>query len=189
MQHPSIDQNRRATKYSTGEQLRRILWMLGSVLFRMTPRPCFGLRRWMLRLFGASVGKNVHIYPTTNIYFPWNLRIGDWSSVGEWALIYNLGVVTIGERVTLSQRVHVCAGTHDYQDPAMPLIKPPVTIHDSAWVCADAFVGPGVTVHEGAVVGARCVLVKDAPAWGVMVGNPAKLVKPRVMHGEARSGS
>ncbi len=89
-------------------------------------------------------------------------------------LSYNLGTITIGQRTTISQRAHLCAGTHDYRDPAMRLLKPPSHIADDAWICAEAFVRPGVTIGEGAVVGARAVAVKDVPAWTVVVGNPAK---------------
>lgn len=178
-----IAANRSASKYTLGETARRLAWSVGRFLFRVSPRPCFAYRRWLLRRFGARVGDHVHIYPSAHIYFPWNLSIGHWSSIGEWALIYNLGPVTIGERVTLSQRTHLCAGTHDHRDPAMPLLKPPINIGDDAWVCADAFVGPGVTVGEGAVVGARAVAVRHIPAWSVAVGNPARVVRDRPPHG------
>jgi putative colanic acid biosynthesis acetyltransferase WcaF len=181
MPAPSIAENRAAVKYTKVEQMRRILWMAGAWVFRLSPRPCFGFRCWWLRLFGAAIGREVHVYPSAVIYYPWNLQIGDWSAIGEWALIYNLGRVTIGERATLSQRVHVCAGTHDYRDASMPLLKPPVFIENSTWICADAFVGPGVTVYEGAVVGARSVVVKDVPAWSVVAGNPARVIKARAM--------
>lgn len=174
-----IEANRAVAKYSGKEQILRTLWIAGRVIFWLSPRPCFGFRRWWLRLFGAKVGKEVHIYPSAHIYFPWNLTIGDWSSIGEWALVYNLGPVRIGERTTISQRVHVCAGTHDYRDPAMPLLKPPVAIGGEAWICADAFVGPGVSVGEGAVVGARTVVIRDVEPWTVVAGNPAKLVNHR----------
>jgi putative colanic acid biosynthesis acetyltransferase WcaF len=123
----------------------------------------------------------VHIYETVRIAMPWNLRIGDWSALGDRAEIYNLGPVLIGRRVTISQRAHLCAGTHDYTDEAMPLVKKGIRIGDSAWICADAFVGPGVTVEEGAVLAARGVAVKDIPAWKVCGGNPARVIKDRVM--------
>ena len=169
----NIASNRKATKYSPTELVRRVLWMLiGKPLFRWSPRPFFGWRRFVLRCFGASVGEGVNIYSSATIYFPWNLEIGDWSSIGERAMIYNLGPITIGEQVTVSQQAHLCAGTHDHTDPAMPLIKPPITVHDQAWICADAFVGPYVTVGEGAVVGARAVAVKDVPEWTIVGGNP-----------------
>jgi putative colanic acid biosynthesis acetyltransferase WcaF len=185
MNSPAIEENRAAAKYTDREQVMRVLWLVGAVAFRLSPRPCFGFRRWLLRLFGASVGEQVHIYSSARIYFPWHLEIGAWSSIGEWALIYNLGRVTVGERATISQNAHLCAGTHDYTDARMPLVKPPIHIGDSAWVCADAFVGPGVTVGAGAVVGARSVVVKDVPAWTVVAGNPAKVIKQRVMRDPA----
>ena len=178
-----MPQSRRSSvNYTIREQLARLFWSIGRAAFRLTPRPLFGWRRALLRLFGAKVGSNVNIYPSALIYYPWNLNIGDWSAIGEWALIYNLGTTTIGQRTTISQRAHLCAGTHDYRDPAMRLLKPPIHIADDAWICADAFVGPGVTIGEGAVVGARAVAVgKDVPAWTVVVGNPAKEIRKRVL--------
>jgi putative colanic acid biosynthesis acetyltransferase WcaF len=169
-----IAANRTAMKYSRGELLRRIAWGLCRPLFRFSPRPMFGWRSFLLRLFGAKIGTNVHIYSSATIYMPWNLEVGDWSAIGEHAYIYNLGQVTIGNRVTLSSHAYICAGTHDYKQPDMPLIKPPVTICDQAWVCAAAFIGSGITIGEGAVVGARAVAVKDVQPWAIVAGNPAR---------------
>jgi putative colanic acid biosynthesis acetyltransferase WcaF len=177
-----IQSNRRASKYTIREQLARLFWSVGRAVFRLTPRPCFGWRRVLLRLFGAKVGSHVNIYPSALIYCPWNLNIGDWSSIGEWALVYDLGKVTIGNKVTISQRVHLCAGSHDYRDPAMPLLKPPIHIADEAWICADAFIGPGVTVAEGAIVGARAVVVRNVAPWKIVAGNPAHVIKERIRH-------
>jgi putative colanic acid biosynthesis acetyltransferase WcaF len=174
-----IERNRAAQKYPFGEMVRRVLWMMGHLFFRFSPRPFFGWRRFLLRLFGAEIGKGVNIYRTATVYFPWKLTVGDWSAIGEDAMLYNLGPITIGEQVTISQRSHLCAGTHDHTDPSMPLQKPPITVEDQAWVCADAFVGPGVTVGEGAIVGARAVAVKDIEAWDIVVGNPARVVGER----------
>lgn len=115
---------------------------------------------------------------------PWNLEIGDWSAIGEHALIYNLGKISIGEAATISHRAHLCAGTHDYTDPAMPLLKPPIHIDDQAWVCTDSYVGPGVNVGEGAVVGARAVLVKDVEPWAIVAGNPARPIGKRLLKKE-----
>lgn len=178
--HLDIRSNRARDKYSADVQARRIAWATGRLLFRLIPRPLFSLRDSLLRLFGARLGKNVNIYPSAIIYYPWNLEIRDWSSIGEWALIYNLGKVTIGQRATISQRTHLCAGTHDYRHPAMPLLTPPIEIADDVWVCADAFLGPGVSIGEGAIVGARAVVTKNVPPWTVVVGNPARLVKDRM---------
>ncbi len=174
-----IQGNRSANKYSRKELLLRVLWGVGKITFRLTPRPCFGLRRALLRLFGAKVGTRVHIYPSANIYFPWNLEIGKDSSIGEWALIYNLGRVTIAESVTISQRVHLCAGTHNYKCKEMTLVKLPIKVCSQAWVCADAFVGPNVEIGERAIVGAASVVMKDIKANEIVGGNPAELIKIR----------
>jgi len=174
-----ISANRRATKYSGAEIVRRILWAFGKWLFCLSPRPCFGWRRFILRCFGAEVAPHVHMYASTRVYFPWNLAVGAWSAVGENALIYNLGLVKIGEKVTISHGVHLCAGSHDYRKLDMPLLKPPIEIRNQAWICADAFVGPGVTVGEGAVVGARAVAVKDVEPWTIVAGNPAREIRKR----------
>ena len=128
----------------------------------------------MLRLFGAKVGSKVNIHPSARVFLPWNLEIGAWSSVGFDALLYNLGPLKIGERVTISQRAHLCGGTHKFREDAMPLVRAPITVGDEAWICADAFVGPGVTVGERAVVGARAVAMKDVAARTVVTGNPAR---------------
>jgi putative colanic acid biosynthesis acetyltransferase WcaF len=176
-----ISSNRSARKYNIGEMVRRVFWGVGFYLFRYSPRLLYGWRRMLLRAFGASVGENVRIHPSAIIYFPWKVSIGDWSSVGEKAIIYNLGPITIGEKVTVSQRAHLCAGTHDATDPTMPLLKPPIEIGDQAWICADAFVGPDVQVGDGAVVGARAVAVNDVDAWTIVAGNPAQAVKKRTL--------
>ncbi|QPK62728.1 putative colanic acid biosynthesis acetyltransferase [Methylomonas sp. LL1] len=173
--------NRKTKKYSRKELLYRLVWVIGKFFFRNSPRIFFGFRRSLLRVFGASVGKAVNIYPSAIIYMPWNLAIGDYAAIGEDALIYNLGKVTIGNYATISHRAHLCAGTHDYSDQTLPLLKPPITIKDNAWVCAQAFIGPGVTVHEGAVIGAAAVVTKDVDPWTVVAGNPARMIKQRIL--------
>ena len=177
----NIIANRTAVKYTGKEQILRIFWGFCSPLFRFSPRVCFGWRSFLLRLFGAKIGRDTHIYSSATIYMPWNLSIGDQSSVGEHAYIYNLGKITIGNRTSISQRAHLCAGTHDFTDPALPLLKPPIVIEDQAWICADSFVGPGVTIGVGAIVGARAVVVKNVKAWTIVAGNPARYIKMRVM--------
>lgn len=176
-----IERNRGDSKYSYSIQVRRVVWTILRPLFKYSPRPFFSWRRFLLKIQGAKVGSNVNIYSSSMIYFPWNLEIGDWSSIGEHAYIYNLGIIRIGEKTTVSQRVHLCAGTHDYTDPTLPLRKPGITIENEVWVAADAFIGPGVTVHSGAVVGARSVVCKDVDSWLVVAGNPAKAIKKRVL--------
>ena len=110
----NIAENRNHLNYSKWIYVKRILWTFGKFFFRNSPRIAFGYRNTILRLFGAKIGKHVHIYSSTVIWFPWNLEIGDWSAIGEETLIYNLGKVTIGEKATVSHRVHVCAAFHAF---------------------------------------------------------------------------
>ena len=174
-----IAANRRARKWSRLELLGRLAWELAYPVFRLTPRFLWGSRRLMLRCFGARIGSDVHIYPNVKITIPWNLEIGDFSAVGDGATLYSLGRISIGPQVTISQGAHLCAGTHDYRKADFPLVKRPIAVGAGAWVCADAFVGPGVSVGDHAIVAARAVLVRDAPAWAIVGGNPAKVVGPR----------
>jgi len=174
-----IDQNRTASKWSRKELIGRVLWAAIQPFFRFSPRLLWGWRRFLLRFFGAKIGKQVQIHPTVRIFIPWNLEVGDWSSVGFDALLYNLGPLRLGASVTVSQRAHLCGGSHDFRDPAMPLLKLPITIEDEAWICADAFVGPGVTVGARAVVAARAVAVKDVDAEAIVGGNPAASIGKR----------
>lgn len=156
-------------------------WSAGRWLVRLSPRPCFGWRRLVLRWFGATVGDHVNVYPTTRFYMPWNVELEDWCAVGEDVLIYSLGKVRIGRAALVSYRSHVCAGTHDPHHPALPLLKPPVTIEADAWIGTEAFIGPGVTVGRGAVVGARAVVVKDVEPLAIVAGNPARAVGRRAV--------
>jgi putative colanic acid biosynthesis acetyltransferase WcaF len=184
-----IASNRGAAKYSKSVLLKRLLWGMAQPLFRFSPRIFFGWRRFLLRLFGARVGRHVHVYNSAVVYMPWNLEIGDSSSIGEHAFIYNLGVITIGRNATVSQRAHLCAGSHDYRKIDMPLLKPPIHVGDQVWVCADAFIGPNVTIGEGAIVGARGVAVKDVGAWEIVAGNPARLIGRRTLESPVSASS
>lgn len=157
----------------------RLAWMLGGLLFRLTFRSMFATRRMILRIFGAEIGVDVQIYPSAKIYFPWNLIIGSESSIGENVLIYNLGKVIIGSQTTISHNAHICAGTHDYNNSVLPLVKSNIKIGSQVWICADAFICPGVVIDNMAVIGARSVVTKKVFNSEVVAGNPAKLIKMR----------
>lgn len=174
-----IKANRKAQKWTRGELVGRFLWEMAHPLFAWSPRPFWSWRRALLRLFGAKIGREVHVYPSVRITVPWNLTIEDQTAVGDRAVLYALGPITLAKQVTISQHAHLCAGTHDYRDPAMALLKFPISIGDGAWICADAFVGPGVRVGERAIVGARAVIMKDVAADAIMIGNPARLLRWR----------
>ena len=174
-----VSQNRQDRKWTRRELAGRVLWAACGPLFRWSPRLLWGWRRWLLRCFGAKIGSQVQIHPSVNIFIPWQFEMGDWGSIGFEALIYNLGPITIGEKVTISQRAHLCAGTHDFRDPTMPLQKRPISISEEVWICADAFIGPGVSVGARAVVAARAVVLKDVEPGTVVGGNPAKSIGVR----------
>jgi putative colanic acid biosynthesis acetyltransferase WcaF len=115
------------------------------------------------------------------IWAPWNLVCGDEVGVGNGANLYNQARITLGSRCVVSQGAHLCTGTHDYTSEDFRLIARPIEIGQHAWIAAEAFVHPGVSIGEGAVIGARSVVTRDMPAWMVCAGNPCTPFKPRVM--------
>lgn len=141
-----------------------------------------GWRRGVLRVFGAAIGPGAHPYPRCRIWAPWNLTMGAHSCLANDSDCYSVARVTLGPGCVVSQYAYLCSASHDYEDPAFPLIAAPITVGERAWVAAGAFVGPGVTIETGAVVGARSVVVKSVPAWTVVGGNPARHIKRRKPH-------
>jgi putative colanic acid biosynthesis acetyltransferase WcaF len=171
---------RKGPSFGLGNRLARIAWMVGwFCLCRWTPPPLHRWRAVVLRMFGAQVGAGVHVYASAEVWAPWNLEIGDGSAIGRNATVYSQGRITLGRRVVISQGVHLCAGTHDFEAPGFPLVTKPIVVRDHAWIAAEAFIHPGVTVGEGCVVGARSVVVEDLPEWSVCTGFPARPLRPR----------
>jgi acetyltransferase-like isoleucine patch superfamily enzyme/glycosyltransferase involved in cell wall biosynthesis len=174
------DVQRFESPWTLKENIGRAMWMLlQPILFRWTFHNWYGWRRFVLRCFGANVGKHVRVRPSSRIEVPWNVTLNDGCVIGDDAILYSLGHITIGRNVIVSQYAHLCAGTHDFNDPTFPLLKPPITIEDNCWIAADTFVGPGVTIGANTVVGARSSVFKDMPANSIVVGNPAKAVRSR----------
>jgi acetyltransferase-like isoleucine patch superfamily enzyme/glycosyltransferase involved in cell wall biosynthesis len=171
-----------SSSWSLRGKIARALWMtLGRSLFRCSFHNWYCYRAWLLRLFGARIGKRVAIRPTVHIEIPWMLDIGDRVTVGDHAILYSLGKITIGPRTIISQYAHLCAGTHDYRDHTFRLQRTPITLGHDAWIGADAFVGPGVVIGDLTVLGARSSAYRDLPPRQVCVGNPAKPIKNRVL--------
>ena len=180
--NPRLDVSRCAcpSSHSLTNKTARVLWsIVWSLLFRPSPRLFLGWRRMVLRCFRARIGKGAKIMPSARIWAPWNLIVEEQGAIGEYVDCYNVAPITIGSHATVSQYAHLCAATHDITHPNMRLGTAPITIRDAAWVCAGAFVSMGVTVEEGAVCGARAVVVKDVPPWTVVAGNPAQEIKTR----------
>ncbi|GAB5497571.1 MAG: acetyltransferase [Phycisphaerales bacterium] len=173
-------EDRGVSPYSTKEKVGRILWaIVQTTLFRNSFHNWYGWRRFLLTRFGAKLDPVVRIRRTVTIECPWNLTMGNESSAGDGVRLYCLGPVTIGNRVSISQFAHVCAGSHDHTRPDLPLTRPPITIENDAWIAADAFVGPGITVGAGAILGARACAFKDLEPWTIYGGNPAKAIAER----------
>jgi putative colanic acid biosynthesis acetyltransferase WcaF len=150
-------------------------------LWRLAWKKLWFLRPAILKCVGTATPLRVLVSESVRIQFPWLLKIGQHVAIGPGVTFYNLGGIEVGDRVVISQDAYLCGGTHDYTAPDYPLLRLPIVIGDDVWIGAGAFIGPGVCIGQGAVVGARAVVTKDVPAWKVVAGNPAKIVKDRVM--------
>jgi len=177
---PANRERPREIAISLGNKLARGLWVaVWVLLFRPSPRIWHGWRRMLLRLFGARIGRKAMISPSCRVWAPWNLRMGDRGNVGPHVDLYCVATITVGEDAIVSQYSYLCATSHDYRRRPMPLLVAPITIGRNAWVCADVFVGMGVTVGEGAVVGARSSVFRDVPPWTIVAGYPVRVIGKR----------
>jgi len=158
----------------------QLWWIVQASLFRMSPQVLYGWRRFLLRVFGCSVGKGVLVRPTAEITYPWKVSIGDYSWVGQNVTLYSLGEIHIGSNAVVSQGSYLCAASHDVQSPTFDIYDKPIVVEDEVWIAADVFVAPGVHIARGAVVGARSTVLRDLPPMMVCFGNPAKPVRPRL---------
>ncbi|MCW1843770.1 putative colanic acid biosynthesis acetyltransferase [Prosthecomicrobium hirschii] len=177
-----VDISYTPSPFSTKNKLLRVLWTIVWVLLvRPSPKPAVAWRRAILRAFGAKLGKGAKVAASTRVWAPWNLEMGDHSSMAHSVECYNQGFIKIGANTTISQYSHLCASTHDYTKPTLPLVLGRIEIGSGVWICSDAFVGPDVRIGDGVVVGARSSVFADLPEWTICVGNSAKPIKLRVV--------
>ena len=170
------------TPYPRREVLRRLLWSLvQATLFRWSPRQLHGWRLMLLRFFGADIPdpSTVEIYPTAQVIFPWKLSLQGGVMVGPYVRLYNLAPISLRYGANISQYSHLCSGSHDFTRWSMPLVVAPIVVGENVWIAADVFVGPGVTIGELCVVGARSVVVQDLPPRMVCAGQPCRPIRPR----------
>ena len=168
--------------FSIKNRFLRVIWYVANLLlFKYSPKPCHRWRASILRMFGATVGNGTHIYPKVIIWAPWNLILADQCGIANYVNLYSQGKIVIGRRVVISQGAYICTGTHDYTKIGFPLTTKPIIIHDFAWVAAEVFIHPGITIGEGAVIGARSVVTKDMPPYMVCSGFPCKPLKERII--------
>ena len=170
----------RPMQLTLANRARRVLWQcVWTVLYRPSPRPLHAWRRALLRLFGASIGRGAHPYPRARVWAPWNLTMGEHSCLADDVDCYCVAPVVLGRHATVSQYSYLCTASHDIDDPQMPMVAAPIVLGPDAWVAADAFIGPGVTIGNGAVVAARATVVRDVAAWSVVGGLPARQIGER----------
>jgi len=168
--------------FSRREKIGRLLWnIVQGTVFRFSPRRADAWRAWLLRRFGAKVGRVKLLRSTVRVEVPWNLEIGEGAQIGDRVYLYSLGPIRIGDHTVISQFCHICAGTHDYERTDFPLLRVPIVIGDRCWIAAESFVGPGVTIGDGVVVGSRASVVADLPGWKICVGSPAKAIRDRTL--------
>lgn len=177
------DPYRRAS-FSFRNRLMRFAWgIVYGMLFRTSPRPFHAWRAFLLRCFGAKLGKGCRIYAKASIWAPWNLFCDDVVTVADEAIIYNPKPVFLGSHSVVSLQAYLCGATHDYNHPDFPLVAESIRIEAYAWVCARATVQMGVCVAEGAVLGLGGIATKNLEPWSVYVGIPARKVKDRIRNG------
>ncbi len=155
-------------------------WFVQAITFPLTPHPLNGMRCAILRLFGAKIGTQVLIRPTARFTYPWKVTIGDYSWIGDDVVFYSLDQINIGNHCVISQKSYLCTGSHDMRDRAFGLKTAIVTIADGAWIAADCFIAPGVSIGANAVIGARSSVFANMPAGQVCVGNPCRAKYPRI---------
>jgi putative colanic acid biosynthesis acetyltransferase WcaF len=172
-----------STAFSAGEVFNRVLWScVQHTFFRWSPRPWHGYRARLLRCFGADIPEPtaVVIFPTVSVIIPANLSLAPRSMIGPCVTVYNLARIQLLRGANISQNCYLCAGTHDYNSWSMPLVAKPITIGENAWLAEGVFVGPGVSIGELCVVGARSVVMKDTQPRTVCAGNPCRTLKERI---------
>jgi putative colanic acid biosynthesis acetyltransferase WcaF len=166
--------------FSLKNRIRRVIWYIFYLgLFKYSPRFFHSWRSFVLRCFGAKIGKGVHIYPKVIIWAPWNLEIADNVGIANGVNLYSQGKIIIGKKSIISQGSFICTGSHDYRKKGNPLITKAIIIKDNVWIAAECFIHPGSIINSGAIIGARSVVSNEIPSWSVCVGFPCKFIKKR----------
>lgn len=159
----------------------QLWWMIQTIFVSLSPQFMYGWRRFLYRLFGAKIGKNVLIRPSVKCVYPWKLKIGDHSWIGDNVSLYSLGEVEIGANTVISQNCYLCTGSHDYTSPRFEIYIRKITIGDEVWLASEVFVTPGVNIGRATVVGVRSTVLSDLPEGMVCYGSPARPVRRRMI--------
>ncbi|MCF0199097.1 MAG: putative colanic acid biosynthesis acetyltransferase [Bacteroidaceae bacterium] len=185
MTHSTLSLSHYRNALSRRHQLTRLVWTLvWNALARPLPRSAAsGWKRWLLRRFGATIHDTAVVYSSARVYYPKHLTMGRYACLASDVDCYNVAPIVLKDNVTVSQGAFLCTASHDITDPAHRLITAPIVLEEAVWVGARAYVGMGVTIGEGAVVGATASVYKDVEPWTVVGGNPAKKLKDRILVG------
>jgi len=158
-------------------------WLLQGILFPLSLHNLNGFRSWMLRLFGAKIGKGVVIRPTARFIYPWKVAIGDHSWIGDDVVLYSVDRIEIGCHCVISQKSYLCTGSHDIADKTFSLITAPIKIGNGVWVASDCFITPGVAIGANSVIGARSSVFRNIPAEKIAWGSPCTPHRTRIIEG------
>ena len=181
-----MQQNLKTNKqinYPFTDYLKRFIWHIASlIIWPLLWHKIPFLRTFVLKFFGAKFFKKNLILGSAKILRPWDFEMGEYSAIGSRVNIYNLAKISIGKNTVISQDVYLCGGTHDYQKPSFPLVKKNIIIGDNVWICAGAFIAPGVTIGDGAIIGSRSNVINNVDSYTIVAGNPAKFIKKRIIN-------
>lgn len=159
----------------------QLWWLIQATIFGLSPQIFYRWRVFLLRAFGAQIGENVIIRPSVRITYPWKVIIGDHTWIGDRVELYSLETIKIGNNTCISQDCYLCTGSHDYLHVNFPYACAPINIGNSVWLAAGCFVGPGITVGNATVLGARSLVLKNLQEKSLYAGHPARFLGPRVM--------
>lgn len=157
----------------------QLWWLVQSTLFAWSPQFLYGWRRFLLRFFGAKIGKHVLVRPSVKVTYPWKVSIGDFAWVGDDVVLYSLSEIYIGANSVVSQRSYLCTGSHDFKSISFEICAEPIHVGEQVWIASDVFVAPGVKIDDGAVVGTRSTVLHNLPGGMICFGSPAKPIKSR----------
>ncbi|MBO6739735.1 MAG: hypothetical protein JJ916_07745 [Phycisphaerales bacterium] len=185
-----IEEPPRKSPWSMRAKVLRLCWgVLGVTLWKWTPVGMWGFRRSVLRLFGARIGKGVRLHPSVKVIIPWNIDIADGVIVHQSAILYALGPIRIGKDSEIGPHAHICAGTHDFSDPAFTLLRQPITIGERCLIGIGSFIAPDTVIADGTILEPRCAMYTNTEAGGVYIGNPGKRIVPASDSGHVASGA
>lgn len=177
---PGLARPGRTSPHSLGNRLGRVAWgLVQPTLFRLSPRPLHRWRNALLRLFGASLHPTARVYPRARVWAPWNLEMDEFATISDDVDVYCVARLRIGASTTVSQYSYLCGATHEFDRPGFPLVAAPITIGAHVWIAADCFIAPGITIPDGAVVGARSSVFRDLEPWSIYTGTPAAKKRDR----------